>query len=57
MAKTISKKIPVQASAAKPLGKHPPGDKNFGIEPAISFYAIENGGNTEEGEEAEILLV
>ena len=50
MAKTISKKISVKASEAKPLRNPPPVDKNFGIEPAIRFYAIEDGDETEEGE-------
>ena len=49
MAKTISKKISVKASAAKPLGKPPPRDKTLGLEPAICFYAIEDGDDTEEG--------
>ena len=49
MAKTISKKISVKASASKPSWKSPPGDKNFGIEPEIRFYAIEDGDKTEEG--------
>ena len=31
MAKTISKKISVKASAAKPLGEPPPGDKPLGL--------------------------
>ena len=57
MAKTISKKISVKASAAKPLGKFPPRDKTIGIDPEICFYAIEDGDETEEVEEAEILVV
>ena len=57
MAKSISKKSSVKASAAKPLGKPPTGDKTFGIEPAIRFYGIEDGDNNEKGEEAEILVV
>ena len=40
MAKTISKKISVKASSAKPLGKPPTGDKTFGLDPEIRFYAI-----------------
>ena len=57
MARTISKKISIKALSSKPLGKPPPGDKNFGIEPAIQFYAIEDGDDTEKGEESEILVV
>ena len=50
MDKTISKKISVKDSAAKPSGKPQPGDKNVGLEPAISYYAIEDGDDTEKGE-------
>ena len=57
MAKTISRKISVKASAAKPLGKPPPGDKTPGLEPAIRFYELEDGDKTEEGEESEILVI
>ena len=57
MAKTISKKISVKASAAKPPGNPPTGDKTFGIEPDIRFYAIEDGHETEKREEAKILVV
>ena len=57
MAKTISKKGSVKASSVKLWGKPPPGDKNFGIETAIRFYAIEDGDETEKGEESEILVV
>ena len=57
MEKTISKKISVKASAAKPLGKPPPGDKTLGIEPVVRFHAIEDCDNTEEVEEAEILVI
>ena len=57
MAKTISKKRSVKASASKPSGKNPTGDKTFGIDPAIRFYAIEDGDDTEQVEEAEILVV
>ena len=52
MAKTISKKISVKASAAKPLGKPPTGDKTLRIDPAILFYAIEGSDKTEEVEES-----
>ena len=57
MAKTISNKISAKDSAVKTLGKPLPGDKTFGIEPAIRFYAIEDGDETEKGEESEILVV
>ena len=40
MVKATSKKISVKYSAAKPLVKPPPGDKNLGLEPKIGFYAI-----------------
>ena len=39
------------------MGKPPTGDKTLGIEPAICFYSIEDGDETEEGEEVEILVV
>ena len=50
MDKTISKKIYVKDSADKPLRNPPPGDKTFGFEAAIRFYAIEDGDETEEVE-------
>ena len=56
-ANTISKKISVKTSTAKPLGKSQTGDKNLRIEPSISLYDIEDGDYTEEGEGAEILVV
>ena len=46
MKSTISKKISVKYSKAKPLGKPPFGDKTLGLEPAIRFYAIEDGDET-----------
>ena len=55
MAKTISRIISVKSSEAKPsgktLGNPPPGDKTSGIDSAISLYALEDGKNTDEGEE------
>ena len=57
MVNIISKKISAKASAAKPLGKPSPGDKTFGIDTGILFYAIEDGDETEEGEETEILVI
>ena len=55
MAKTISKKISVKVSAAKPFGKPPTGDITFGIESDIRLYAIEDGYETEKEEESGIL--
>ena len=52
MANHISKKISVKDSTAKPSGKPPPGDKNYGLEPDIRFYEIEGGYETEKREEA-----
>ena len=57
MKKTISKKRSINASASEPLGKPLPGDKTLGIEPVTSLNTIEDGDETEEGEEAEILVV
>ena len=57
MATTISKKSSFKASAANPLGKLSTGDKTLGIDPQIRFYAIEDSDDTEEVEEAEILVV
>ena len=57
MDKIISKKISVKDSASKPLGKTPPGDKTFGIDPDIRFYAIEDGYEKEKREEVQILVV
>ena len=57
MAKPISKKSYVKASAAKPYIKPPPGDKTCGLEPAIHFYEIEDGDETEKGEDTETLFV
>ena len=57
MANPISKKSSVKASMDKPLGKPLPGDKTCGFEPDIRIYEIEDGDETEKGEEAEILVV
>ena len=38
---------PVKASIAKSNGNPTSVDKNFGIEPEIRFYEIEDGDNTE----------
>ena len=50
MADSISKRNEVKASTAKPSSKPRPRDKSLGIDPAIRFYLIKEGGNTEEGE-------
>ena len=50
--KSISKKISVEASAAKPSDNPPTRDKTCGLEPANRFYEIEDGDETEKGEEA-----
>ena len=57
MAKTISKKSSVKASSEKPSGKPLPGDKTFGIEPDIRFYAIEDRDNTENEKKQKSLLL
>ena len=57
MANTISKKISVEASTAKPLSKSQTGDKTLGLESAIILYAIEDVDDTEEGEGAELLVI
>ena len=56
MENTISKRIPVNASTAEPSGKPLSGDKTLRIEPSIRFYEILDRDNTEEVEEAEILI-
>ena len=57
MEKPISKKSSAKASIAKPLGNPPSGDKIFELEPATRLYEIEDGDDTEKGEEAEILVI
>ena len=57
MAKTISKKISVKASAAKHSSKPPPVDKTLGLDPVISFYTLKDGDETAEAEEAQILVI
>ena len=49
MAKTISKKISVKASASKPLVKPPTRDKTLVLETKFRFYTIEEGDDTAEG--------
>ena len=57
MAKTISRKSSVKASAAKPPGKPLPRDDILGLEPAIRFYEIEDSVKTKEGEKNKILII
>ena len=47
----------VKATAAKPLVKPPPRDETLGLESEILFYELKDGDVTEEGEEAEILVI
>ena len=47
----------VKASTSKPNRNPPPGDLTFSIDPDILFYKIEDGDNTEEGEDEEILVI
>ena len=47
----------MKALTAQPSFDLPPGDKTFGIGPYIRLYTIEEGDNTEEGEDAEILII
>ena len=49
MAKTISKKSSVKASAAKPWDKLHSRDKTLVIEPVIRLYVIEDGDENEQG--------
>ena len=57
MVKTISSKSLVKASTTKTSGNNTPEDKTLGINPAIQFYTLEDSNETEEGEEAEILVI
>ena len=57
MAKIISTKISVKASAAKPLCKPRPEDKTLGLQTEIRSYELEESDETEEGEEAEIIVI
>ena len=56
MANTISRKRSVNASSSKPLEKPQPGYKYFRLETEIRFYELEDIDNTEDGEEAQILI-
>ena len=56
LSNTICKKSYVKASTHKILGKSLPGDKTCGIDPDIHLYGIEDGDETEKGEESEILV-
>ena len=53
MTESISKRNEAKASMEKLLGKPTPRDTSLGIELAIHFYSLEDGDQTEEGEEAE----
>ena len=53
----LVRKSSVKASAAKTLVNPPPVDKTLGLESFIRFYELEDGENTEELEEAEILVI
>ena len=57
MEKTISRKISVKASAAKPLDEPPFVNKNPDIEPVIRFYELEDGDDAGKGGESEILYI
>ena len=56
MGKTTSKKSSVKALADKPSGKPPPRNKTLGLEMAIRFFTLEDSDETEEWEEAEIVV-
>ena len=47
----------MKSSTVKPLRNPPPGDKHLGLETAICFCELEEGDNTKEGEDAEILII
>ena len=57
VAKTISKKSSVKASAYKPLGKPPPGYKTLGIDPSIRLHDVKYVYDTEEVEDEKIPVV
>ena len=57
MAKSTSKKISFKASPANPLVKPTPRDKTLFLDPSIHFYKLEDGDETVEGEESEILFL
>ena len=57
MSEPISKRNLAKASTAKPSGKPPPRDELLGLEPEIPFYELEDSDETEEGEQAEILVI
>ena len=50
MVKTTSKKISVKISAAKPLGKSPPRDRHYGLDPEFHFYTLEDDDENAEVE-------
>ena len=55
MVTPVSRKISVKFSVANPLRKSLFWDKTLGIETDTRLYELEDGDNTEEGEEAESL--
>ena len=57
MERSIRKRNSVTASTNKPFGKPLPMDKTIGLETSIGLYEIEEGDKTEEGEDAEILII
>ena len=57
MEKTTSKKRSAKDSEANPSGKPLPGDRTHGIDLEICFYSIQDGYDTQELQEAQILVV
>ena len=57
MARSISKRNILKVSIAKPSFKPLPEDKSLGLDSSIRLYELEDGDKTEEGEDAEILIV
>ena len=57
MENTIIRKSSVKALASKPSIKPLPRDETLGLEPAIRFCELEDGDDTEEGEESEIMVI
>ena len=57
MMKTISRKSLVKALEDNPLGKDLPRDKTLGLDPENHVYQIEEGDNTEEGENQTTLII
>ena len=57
MERSIIKRNSAKASTAKRLDTPLHEDKSFGLDPDTRLYLIEDGDNTEEGEDAEILII